>query len=220
MPWLHTWNTLYCLVIALSSVLAQPKSDRYRDTVCERDCSNSCYSPTFQEICQCDPLCELYRDCCSEPSRKACNSTPVESVSHPVFSCQDSNSIPISNNNKPPVITGSYFWYWMVTVCPDDWVVSGDTIGQELRQTIESMCINATQRLPLVTDMNTGFDYHNEYCAICNRVNPQHVTRWEYEYGCREDYIELLRSTDNNTLTEEGLEKFCFLKRLKKPSFN
>ena len=223
MPWPHTWNILYCIVIALSCVLAQPirvSDDKYPDT-CERHCSNSCYSPTFYKICQCDSLCELYGDCCSQPSRKACNTTPAESVSHPVFSCQDSNSITISNNNNSPLIMdGSYFWYWMVTVCPDDWVVSGDAIGQELRQAIESMCINATQRLPPVTDMNTGFDYHNEYCAICNRVNPQHVTRWEYEYDCQEDYIELLRSTDNNTLTKEGLEKFCSLKRLKKPSFN
>ena len=211
------------IVIALSlcCILAQPSISELQLDTCEPDCSRICSFPgNFYETCRCDPLCMLYGDCCSEASRRTCNSTSTISVAHPPFFCQDSNSLSISNINSPIIITPSFFWYWMVTVCPDDWVMTGDTIGQELRQTIENMCINTTQRLPPATDMNTGFDYRNDYCAICNGVNPEHVIRWEYDYECTPEYRDLIQSTDDYTLTEDDLARFCFLKRSKKPSFN
>ena len=98
----------------------------------------------------------------------------------------------------------------MVTVCPDDWVMTGDTISQELRQTIENMCINTTQRLPPATDMNTGFDYRNDYCAICNGVNPEHVIRWEYDYECSPEYRVLIQST--SFYPEEVRHPYAFVR--------
>ena len=189
--------------------------------ICEPDCSRVCSFPgRFYETCRCDPLCVLYTDCCSEASRKGCNSTSAENVARPPFVCQDSNSLTISDIDYQLIITPSFYWYWMVTVCPDDWVMTGDVIGQELRNTIENLCINTTQRLPPATDMNTGFDYRNEYCALCNRVNPDHIIRWEYDYECRPEYRDLIQNTDDYTLTEDDIERYCFLRRPKKPSFN
>ena len=229
MRWPHD-ILYYYLVISLCCVLAQSlviDEDLYGDR-CERIsyCSFTCDASTLS-ICQCDSLCVLYGDCCTEASRKPCNSTSTKDVLIPPFSCQDSNSISKSNSNDLPVIDRNLgyrysFWYWMVTTCPDDWVMTGHVIGQELRKAIENECMNTTQRLPPATDMNTGFDYRNEYCAICNRVNPEHIIRWEYNYECEDHYqvIMLLERTDNFTLIMEGLEKFCYLAHPVKPSFN
>ena len=175
--------------------------------------NNSCtYSdPRESPLCRCDPLCELYGDCC--PSRPAeCSSTSEQSfnthLSHEFFTC---TNVVIDQNqtcNLPRYI-------WIVSQCPESWTTNGGTD----QETVNKECVLGSSSLPPVTEKSSGVVYRNLYCALCNKVLQDDLTSWSVSFKCSKTLEDILSeiNAENTSQSINIFNRYCSPKEFVEP---
>ena len=140
------------------------------------DCPMTTMELPSDRRCRCDSRCETYGDCCPSGPSPACSSAQrgerLEGLQ-----CRRTENIFL--DNFFPDSVGERAAYWMVSSCPDSWLV---TSTSSEAATVQSNCTSDTDLLPPVSDNVTGIVYRNEYCAVCNGV--ESAVRWRYGLGC------------------------------------
>ena len=164
---------------------------------CAQSCAGRCGEgrPHQTTQCLCDSLCSFIGDCCSDVS--VCESVDPNPASSELAGLLECRSVHLDERTLP----GWEGSVWMVSACPVDWMAGRS--DQLLLDTVNN-CSRGSSNLPLVTDLDTGLVYKNEYCAVCNNVS--NFRQWMYSLECGPGFADNLRE---GHITPEDIESQC-----------
>ena len=132
----------------------------YDDFSCTGRCNLEFKSIT--SVCQCDPVCHVFNDCCFDyPEVCGPSANDTSALSPDVFSC-----VPLEESHP------SYGSYLLVNKCPQNWTRSSYLRrmcevfpSREIRHSTSS---NAQSLFNWHVFDSSGNNYKNVFCAICN----------------------------------------------------
>lgn len=169
-----------------------------------------------QQVCHCDPFCEVYGDCC-HPSLLE-EHLPVLNQS---YACLSKELFACTN----VVIDQSEFcnppnYIWMVSHCPENWASSSGGTGQ---QRVNDECVNGSPSQPPVTEVSTGVVYRNPFCAVCNGVAQENISNWSVSFKCSNTLEQILAEIKGDTGVHQEqpidvFNKYCSPKEFVQPN--
>ena len=178
------------------------------------ECAVTSVELSFLERCRCDTDCVAYGDCCSDRPMQ-CADEPIADSMLLGLACLRTENVLLES--YVPSGVGLRDAYWMVSVCPEDWLVDENAQRREVQRNC-----TANVALPPVSDSTTGFTYKNEYCAVCNGVRS--IIPWQYELGCTQWLaIQLELARQGLVVFELDLDiiaRECLTCSYRPPSFN
>ena len=161
------------LLLLVLLTLVHGQLQELNTTTCD-SCGSQCTATTVElstsERCRCDADCTAYGDCCSDRPQCRATTSPLEGLE-----CRRTENVFL--DTYVPFSVGVREAYWMVSACPEAWLVDEDVQRME----INANCTNNAP-LPPVSDSKIGIVYKNEYCAVCNGADS--VVQWQYGLGC------------------------------------
>ena len=157
---------------------------------------STCATEELSDICNCDPECAMFGDCCNSPVPPA--SCPVlqhtlleEGVSLECVSPFVNPAVGLRDTTGPVL---------MVSGCPASFTTNEGFSVHGLVNV--STCSDPSPGLPPVTDLNTGVVYRNEHCALCNGATS--FVAWSVNLVCTTDFYV---SFNSGRYLEEILEQ-------------
>ena len=137
--------------------------------------------PSQSALCNCDPECEIFADCCSTAEDiQICPPPTIMLQPGATVECRSAflnPNVRVRNLNEA---------FMMVTKC------------QESKAAM-SNCSDFSK--PPVTDMSTGLVYLNEDCAICNGVTD--FLAWQLNIACTRRFYILLENYTISSILQE-----------------
>ena len=174
-------------------------------TLCGDSVEPSCSSSkanTSSVICNCDPACHYFKDCCvdyfqncQEPDTFAGEfGKAIEGICLDQFSCV----LPLGNvlQEQEEDLTPS-LKYLMVSQCSADW---SDYSGVQEKCEGEIGAEDTLSIIP-VAYMNS-ISFKNIYCVICNRLDTTAVAAWGISASCESDSIKTNTTESSSSLQD------------------
>ncbi|CAH1798418.1 unnamed protein product [Owenia fusiformis] len=162
-----------------------------------RTCKDRCgvpkYTSSLSEFyCQCDDKCAHYQDCCADFESEC--------------------SIIYNNTKYGELTSGERSKYGCIKISQTEMLYMDQTCASEHFGTdLEEKCRNRNTLLSLLpaSDVETGIQYSNIFCARCNNVKSPVL--WQTKYRCDRDVLDKsdFQNPGPNTLTRVMNSPFC-----------
>ncbi|GIY13971.1 SMB domain-containing protein [Caerostris extrusa] len=182
-------SSLYCVLTVDYEDLQRLE---FQNCPLKNSCSRMGATDFYERVCECDPACRNFGDCCADSGMRLARQTrPQKCLNYGNFTHQ-----------------GAY----VISSCPTNYASPVEVRQQCQHDNFSDPIVS----IP-VTDTLNRKTYLNRYCALCNNASPTNLTTWlmsackVYDSSTRVSWADIHYRSDANKwgVNREGRFEAC-----------